>query len=334
MDEAAPITWLVNEINAIVSSGAGATAGAIAKTVMPLVTIGFGIYILLILINYMRGAEDAPVIDFMLRIASFGVVVTLGLNANTYADVVLPIITGLGGDLADAVSGGTVGAGALDQLALHYLKIINGGLNYAESETGMSKISAYIYIFMKAIIIVVGLVPFLVAAAVAIIVANVGITIVAMLGPLFFAFLLFPATRQYFSAWLNTCFSYALIPFIVAVVATISVGISQNMLSSGGTLQETSFISVFLSSIGNLILLFVLKQVASLASSLSAGGINAAMPGGLGALAQGMRSAGKGSAEDIKSIGKAAGATWRGGVAVKNWGARKLGLGGNTIKPG
>ena len=51
MDESAPITWLIGEINKIVSSGAGATASAIATAVTPLAAVGFGIYIILICIN-------------------------------------------------------------------------------------------------------------------------------------------------------------------------------------------------------------------------------------------------------------------------------------------
>ena len=129
--------------------------------------------------------------------------------------------------------------------------------------------------------------------------ANVGSTIVAMVGPIYFCFLLFPATRQYFSAWVNTAFSYALIPLIVAVIATISIGISKAMLSSGagggGTvdLSEVALSSVFLAALGNVVLLFLLKQVSSMASSLSAGGINAGMTNS-GAVASTAVAGGKG----------------------------------------
>src|SRR5690349_10749937 len=132
MDQAAPLTWLIGRINELVSSGAESTAAAISSTVAPLASVCFGIYVLLITINYMRGAESDPVMDFMVRCIGFAVVIGLGLNTDTYASVVIPIITGLGGDLANAVSGGTATAGSLDQLALYYLKIMSDGFDAVE----------------------------------------------------------------------------------------------------------------------------------------------------------------------------------------------------------
>lgn len=312
MDEAAPITWLVTRISDVVATGAASAAGNIASTITPLASACFGIYIILITISYMRGSESEPVIDFGMRMAGFAVVIGLGLNAANYTSIVIPIVTGVGGDLALAVSGGSVTADTLDQLALHYLNIISDSFERAGSLSFPFNISALLLTGLKSILVALGLIPFLVAAALALIVANVGSLLVAMVGPLFFAFLLFPATRQYFSAWVNTALSYALIPLFVAVVALISVGISKEMLSAGGTLSETSFKTVFLASIGNLTLLFLIRQVSSLASSLSAGGINAAMPGSVGTLASGLKSSYAGSKREgslkyAKDVGKGAG---------------------------
>ena len=318
MDEAAPITWLIGEINKIVSSGAGATASAIATAVTPLAAVGFGIYIILICINYMRGAETEPVIDFGVRCAGFAVIIGLGLNAANYTSTVIPIVTGVGSDLASTVSGGSASAGTLDQLALHYFKILDAG--YESAKTGGFPFNAgsLLLYFIKFLCILVGLIPFLVAATLAIIIADVGSVLVAMVGPLFFAFLIFPATRQYFSAWLNTALSYALIPVFVAVIATISVGLSKTMLS------DMTLKAVFLASMGNLTLLFLLKQVSSLASSLSAGGINASMMGSIGTLASAIKASAKGSAKDIKAMQAAYRATKAGGQAAGRWAANKF----------
>jgi len=320
MDQSAPITWLINQINLIVSSGASAAAGAIATSITPLVSICFGIYVMLITINYLRGAETDPVMDFGMRCVGWAVVIGLGLNASNYTSIVIPIVTGLGGDLANAVSGGTVTANSLDQLALTYLQIINDGFTAADGFSGFTYIGTEILVTLKAVIVIFGLVPFLVAATLAIIVANTGSLLVAMVGPLFFAALLFPATRQYFSSWVNTAFSYALIPLFIAVIATISVGLSQQMINQpgGGTLVDASFTSVFLSAIGNLILLFLLKQVSALASSLSAGGINASMPGGIGSAAAGVRNFGRQSFRDAQGAARAYQGLKSAGSALSN----------------
>ncbi len=317
MDESAPITWLIDQINVIVSTGAGTVAGAISGAVAPLASACFGIYVILMTINYMRGAETEPAIDFMLKMASWAVIIGIGLSATNYKTIVMPIVTGLGTDLANAVSGGTVTANTLDTLALTYLNIINEGFTSAEAIGGVEGFGVTVLVFFKAIVVIIGLVPFLIAATLFIIVANVGSAIVAMVGPLFFAFLLFPATRQYFSSWLNTAFSYALIPMMIAVVASISVGISQAMVPVGTTLDNVPFKTVFLAAIGNLILLFFVKQVAALASSLSAGGINASLPGSVGTWASNIKSGMGKSAKEAKAMGKGASAAWAAGGRAK-----------------
>ncbi|MDC6409616.1 MAG: type IV secretion system protein [Xylella fastidiosa subsp. multiplex] len=309
MDESAPITWLIGEINKIVSSGADAAASAIATTVTPLASICFGIYILLICLNYMRGAETEPIIDFGIRCAGFAVVIGLGLNAANYTSLVIPMVTGIGSDLASAISRGNATAGTLDQLALHYFKILEEGYDLSNKPTFPSNVGPLLIYVLKAAFILVGLIPFLVAATLCLIVADVGSVIVAMVGPLYFAFLIFPATRQYFSSWLNTAFSYALIPIFVAVIATISVGLSKQMFSA----NDISFKAVFMASMGNLTLLFLLRQVGALASSLSAGGINVSMPGSANTLrnaAQAARLGAKGIQQGGRTAinaGKAAG---------------------------
>jgi type IV secretion system protein VirB6 len=301
MNAAAPITWLIDRINVIVSTGSATVADAISGAVAPVASACFGIYLILITINYMRGAETDPVGDFIVRMAAWATIIGLGLNAGNYDTIIAPMVTGLGTDLAAFASGGTVSANSLDTLALAYLNTISTGFATASALSGFDSIGATLLVFAKTAIIVMGLVPFLVAAALAIIVANVGSQIIAMVGPLFFAFLLFPATRQYFSSWVSSALSYAFIPLIVAVVATIGVSISQDMIPSG-SLDTATFTDVFLASIGNLILLFLLKSVSALASSLSAGGINMHMPAGIGTAARGAIDTGKAANSAGKSV--------------------------------
>ena len=77
--------------NTVRGAALGAAAGAIAGKVAPVASACFGIYILLILVNYLRGAETEPVMDFFLRMASFAIVIGLGLNAGNYTSTVIPM---------------------------------------------------------------------------------------------------------------------------------------------------------------------------------------------------------------------------------------------------
>jgi len=121
------------------------------------------------------------------------------------------MVTGIGGDLANAITNGSANAGSLDTLALHYLKILSKGWEHAASVSSWHAIGAWAMYGAKAILIFLGLVPFLVGAIIALVLADVGAQITALLGPIYFAFLLFPPTRQYFSAWLNCVFSFTLL---------------------------------------------------------------------------------------------------------------------------
>jgi type IV secretion system protein VirB6 len=338
MDNNAPITWIINNIQQLMAAKAYEIADILASTISPLAASCFGIYMILISVNYMRGAESEPVLDFMLRMAAWALIIGLGLAANGYTSNIMPILIGedgkggIGMEIADKISGGTSSSGTLDELAKFYFMILSKGHESSTAYTpgGVAEnLGLWVSYFMKFALICLGLIPFLVAATLVNIVASAGTIMVAMVGPIFFAFLLFPATRQYFSAWLNTAFSYALIPIFVAVVSSFSVTLSRKMfIDEGGTLDDASLYVVFFASIGNLILLFLLKQVSALASSLSAGGINAAMPGGgIGSLAKGISRSASETGKGLKQAHEAGKAVKAGAAAAYN----HL-TGGNTIR--
>lgn len=324
MDNSAPITWLIDAIHTIVSGGAASAASAITNYIAPLVATLFGIYVLLITINYMRGGESEPVWDFGLRMASWSLVIGMGLSASTYTSTVIPIVSGIGPDLASAISGGTAGANALDQLALYYISVLNDGYTSANSFTFPFNVGPMFLYFLKAVLVIIGLVPFLVAATLTLIISDVGLVILAMVGPIFFSFLLFPATRQYFSAWLNSVVSYSLLPLFVAVISVLSVNLSQEMLQN---LSDSTFTQVFFASIGNLTLVILVRYVAALASSLSAGGIHIGHVGGIGGASSFIRGFGTGTAREIRGGYR----SWQSG---RDWWRNRRSGGGGEIANG
>jgi type IV secretion system protein VirB6 len=279
MDDSAPVTWLIGRIDLIVSAGAISTATAIAHTITPMAASCFGVYIILMAVHQMRGARSEPVRDIGLRITGFCVVVGLGLNMANYTSFVIPIVTGLGSDFASAVSRGNVSAGVMDQLELHYLGILDDGSRSASQQSGPSGVGAMAICGLNAAFVACGRIPFLVLAALLPIVADVDSVIGTSVGPLLFAALIFPATRQYFPAWVTTAISYALMPMLVSVIAVISETLSKEMLSdANGSFANASLASVSFTSLRNLVLMLLLRQVSSIDSSLSAGGINRVAP--------------------------------------------------------
>jgi type IV secretion system protein VirB6 len=325
---------MINTMTDLTSTALNSVATNLLTTIAPLVAAVFGIYVIFITLNYMRGAESEPLPDLMVRIISWSIIISFGLNATGYTSTVLPIVTGLGGDLANSVSGGSVTANSLDTLAIAYLDIIDKGFTAAAKSDGFQYIGDMLFVLLKSFVIIFTLAPFLIAAALALIIANIGALMVAAVAPIFFAFLLFPATRQYFSSWINTMLSYALIPLFVAVIAVIGVGISTALITpttGTGTLVDVAFSQVIYAGMGNLILLFALKHVSALASSLSAGGINMGNAGGMGHLVDVAK---KLSAKGVNGQPNGLGRSAAHGVRDAGRSIKALASRGNSIRKG
>jgi len=334
----APISSVITEIETQIGSMAISASSAIANVITPLVAICFGIYIILIVVDMMRGNSSNPVWDVWMRWVAFAIVIGLGLNMGNYSNYVIPMIQGLGDDLAAAVSGSPSAAGSLDKLALHYIKII--GDDYKRiSELGITagtdKITEPILWAVKSFIIFLGLIPFLIAGAVLLIVAKVGAMLVAAVGPIFFACLMFPATRQYFSAWINSVVSYALLPVLLAIVGMFGIQISMTVFGyDGTTFGEMSFSVCILAAIVNWLLVALLLTCKALASSLSAGGINPGTVGGGGVAGMAGRASLRGLGKGVGAAGKWAGGKALGGAGRFGAAAMNLLKGSNNLKAG
>jgi len=305
----APISSLISYINTITATALNGVAGTMIETISPLGGYCFGIYILLMMWSYMRGAVDDPFQDFLVKFFSWSLVIGYGLNAATYTGEILPIVTGLGETFLKMFGAGA-DATAMDTLAVSTISLVSDGFqalqdkSYGLTDAG-TVIADYLKLIFMAIILLIGIVPFLVLATVTVIIANTGSQIVGAVAPLFFLALLFPATRQYFSSWLNTVLSYALIPLFVAIISMLAMGATSSILAiqPGQSLVDVNIFMVFFAAFANLVFMFLIQQVSSIASALSSGGINAGMAhGGMSGVAGSIKSSVAGSARERSGI--------------------------------
>lgn len=308
----APISSLISYINSMSATALNGVAGTMISTIAPFGGVVFGIYIIFMMWGYMRGTESDPVQDFLLKFFSWAVVIGYGLNAATYTSEILPIVTGLGESFLKMFGSGA-NATAMDSLAISVISLINDGFmairdkNYGISDIG-TLIGEYGRLIFYAIVLLFGIVPFLVLATVTVIIANIGSQIIGAVGPLFFLALLFPATRQYFSSWLNSVLSYSFIPLFVAIISMLAIGVTNGILSilPGQSLLDANIFMVFFAAFANMVFMFLIQQVSSIASSLSSGGINAGMAhGGLGGIAGAIKSSVSGSSREVSGISRA-----------------------------
>jgi type IV secretion system protein VirB6 len=113
----APIKSVIDTVESHVVDMAISGSQAIAETVSPLMAACFGIYLLLVCVNYMRGAAGEPVLDMFIRVACFAIVLTIAGAQGEYAGRVIPILRESGDALAESVMGGTKDETALDSLS-------------------------------------------------------------------------------------------------------------------------------------------------------------------------------------------------------------------------
>lgn len=292
MPPEAPLQWIINQITSIIGTSTNSVAETLSSTIAPLFSACFGIYIILIMVNYLRGAESEPVFDFFLRMASWAVVIFLAFSAGAYTTYVVPIITGLGDDLATAVTGAPLNAASLDKLLMFYTDIFQTGLDNASILPSPLNLGDLLFVYFKFFIVCLGLMPLVIAATIILIVAKVGLLLVASVGPLFIGLALFPATRQYFSAWINTAFSYALIPLFVAIIAQSSIQISTSIFDNGTNLDlsKATMLTCIGAALCNIVLLYLLQVVGRISSSLSAGGVAVGSGSGIGGAARAIAS--------------------------------------------
>jgi len=146
--------------------------------------------------------------------------------------------------------------------------------------------------------------------------SKIGMACVLSLGPIFIIFLLFDATRQMFSSWLQQVFNFGFVSILTYVILIFFIGIFGNAISNINT-------TVVLGDLGSLLLIsfigsYVFSQIPGIASGL-AGGAQVTTLGSF-------------SRASNRLAGGAGDLTKRGGNKLIKGGGRLLQKGGSTLK--
>lgn len=291
-------TDVFNNIDSTVNSViVGKTANMIA-IISPVLLSAFIVYVIFVTWSYFGSSVEQTMFDLLKRILAWGVIISFALNLGTYNNTVVPMVLGLGEGLAAAFSGAPADATALDSLVNSLGDMLKA--SYEEYDLlPFTEVGAKIRIVITNFVVMLCFALFLIIAAAYIILAKVFLAILVVLGPIFIALALFPATRQFFSSWLNQVINYNLYFLFINVVGAIfityinSTFAPTTLLTDGGVLHLV------------LVLLFfaiILLKLPEMASGL-AGGIAA---NGFGALA--------GVASQVSRLAKMGGGGGKGGA--------------------
>lgn len=177
---------------------------------------------------------------------------------------------------------------------------------------------------------------YLAVAGAFLLVAKILLVLLAAVGPIFFGFALFPATRNYFTNWVSSVMNYGFFFLFVNIMARMSISIVDKQLDtvfSGGNIAMSAILSAVCLFCVFIVVLLQLPQLSSsLFGGLAAGGFSVA-----NTMRKAAFSTAGGAAGMAKSLGKTgvnAGVTaGKAGVNAGKWAAQKLGFNGNTMKP-
>ncbi len=244
----------------VVGTLSNGTANMIAL-ISPLVSACFTLYVTLILFSYLRGEDnDEPVMDFLSRMIGWGAIIVFGMHIDMYTTYVVPVINGLGDDLAGVVGPQYNSASALDQMTNGFvdafIKLYNDASGVKES------------IFAALAILLIGVLAglFMVIAIAYIVLAKVALGILVAIGPLFIVAALFPATRDLFKNWTGQCLNYAFLVMLFSFAAQLEITMVNSVVPS-----ELSISSVMKVSLICAVMVFVSLNLPSLASALAGG---------------------------------------------------------------
>nr|WP_012477723.1 type IV secretion system protein [Moraxella bovis]BAD83763.1 VirB6-like protein [Moraxella bovis Epp63] len=240
-------------------------AGTLISVLEPLLLSSFSVYLLFLFLSYWNSSIEESIVDFVKRCIAWILILSFSLNIGYYNEYIVPMVMNFGDFLSQKFSGSnTTIDGSLDDMATIVLNGIQETLKEANG------ISATVLAIIIILLIAISSIIFLIISAGYILLAKVFAGILVVVGPIFIAMALFPATRQYFSAWVNQVVNYALLTFFLNVLMAIFI---EFMVGAFGTgyIDLTRGLNI---AIGAGIFFVVLLRLPELSSSL-AGGLSA-----------------------------------------------------------
>ena len=263
--------------------------GGLVNAVSPLMMAVFTFYLLWVFFSYWQGMSgESALVDVVKRMVAWALILGLGLNLANYNSIVLPLVMGLGDDLAHFFSGSsTTNGGSIDAIATQLTDAMASNMEAARSKgIPPMNLGPIFYALANNAILFICVGLFLILAAAYILMAKVFLAILAVLGPIFIAFAMFPATRHYTNNWAGQVLNYSLYMLAVNVVAALLItyldGVFESAIS-GTNLAEATILpqsiiahAALTSLVFFIIILKLPEAISSLVGGMAVGGFGAA----------------------------------------------------------
>lgn len=293
------------------SQNLGTYLGAVITAIKPLVGASIGLYLVYFAWESLIKDKFNP-LDAIKLIASIALITTFALSTPYYLTHIVPIISGLGDGLADAVLGGNGSASALQNMLDGMIEKVD--LILAEADFDILDSDTYTDSFLRVLIIgfyIVGGVGYITIATAYLLVAKVMTGLLLIIGPIFIAMAFFPSTRSFFQAWTGQCFNYALLTFMYPFAFTIfDIVVDKIMVMQEPSLENAFYVFVVFG-----VAVVVSLQIPTFCSTLSGGIGITGIVGSFNSVGRGLGNLATGGAMGRKAM--KSGAMWGAGKAAK-----------------
>ncbi|WP_158554867.1 type IV secretion system protein [Methylovirgula sp. 4M-Z18] len=253
-----------NALTTIVNS----RAQDIMTQINPIVVVALALYLTIYGYMILGGFVTAPFQDFIKKAFIAAIVGAFALNY-TYFTQVSQTLTDLQTGMAAAVTGNSNANGfsMLDTTLNDGFTVIQ---KYIEMMKGLGwhDFGPYVEYLCCIFVTAVGLIVILIPGAYMILIATIFLQVMIALGPLFIAFLLWPATARFFEAWLSQVMTYIFKYAVVSLILMIAVQIFDDHVKKVD--PSSSDQSIFFPIIELLALAFGLAKVMLEVSNVSA----------------------------------------------------------------
>lgn len=248
-----------------------AKSANLISSIAPLFSVGFGIYLMIIILNAYGRGFDGNVIDFAKKTVAWLVIIACAFNAGQYLK-----IANMAYEFPEWLAGvinGHFDVGAVD-VAWDSITQAVSKINEKAADITFDMADKLMYYMAAVILVSCGAVFFGVVVAYYL-VAKLSLAMVLLIGPLFLGMLLFPSTRQYAMNWFGQIFNYAITIAFFTILMTLQMKIFETQIKNMVTdhwysaLQIFGILPIFITV--TMIFIIVALNIPSIASALTGG---------------------------------------------------------------
>ena len=248
-------------------------SGDLISGIAPFFQTCFGIYMLLVILDYYNRGLDEKVIDLGKRIVGWLVIIAFAFNASQYLKLA-NMLWMLPENLSGLLGTQEYTASALDTQSNNILLMMENIFAYA-AELDMLQASDKLMLYAGGSVAVVLAYLFFIITFAYDLIAKLSLAMVIVIGPLFIGAMLFPATRQWGMNWIGQVLNYSVTVVFFVILGTLQNDFFKNHLENAVVGDITSLAQVMglipLFFLSTVIFILVAWSIPSIASALTGG---------------------------------------------------------------